>query len=114
MRLIFLFFCSSLVMHYADAGDLLQKINERKARKVFFRESQVWRVLIETVHGLQALHEMGIMHRDIKSANIFLCKPRSGGNNAPNLASRNDTRSVISQSQMSQDSTMNEKGTFLF
>ena len=39
-----------------------------------FRESQVWRVLIETVHGLRAIHDLSVMHRDIKSANIFMFK----------------------------------------
>ena len=47
-------------------------IQDRKKRKVHFRESQVWRVLIETVYGLRSLHEVKVMHRDIKSANIFL------------------------------------------
>ena len=47
-------------------------ISDRKKRKVHFRESQVWRVLIETVYGLKAMHELSVMHRDIKSANIFL------------------------------------------
>ena len=47
-------------------------IQDRKKRKVHFRESQVWRVLIETVYGLRAMHEYSVMHRDIKSANIFL------------------------------------------
>ena len=47
-------------------------ISDRKRRKVHFRESQVWRVLIETVYGLRAMHELSVMHRDIKSANIFL------------------------------------------
>ena len=47
-------------------------ISDRKKRKVHFRESQVWRVLIETVYGLRAMHELSVMHRDIKSANIFL------------------------------------------
>jgi len=37
----------------------------------------VWRVLIETVHGLKQMHELNIMHRDIKSANVFLCQPKS-------------------------------------
>lgn len=31
-------------------------------------------MLIETVHGLKAMHEINIMHRDIKCANIFLSK----------------------------------------
>lgn len=61
-----------IVMQYADSGDLLKMILERKRMKVHFRESQVWRVLIETVYGLRAMHELRVMHRDIKSANIFL------------------------------------------
>jgi NIMA (never in mitosis gene a)-related kinase len=60
-------------MSHADKGDLLELINERKKLKLFFRESQVWRVLIETVHGLRQMHNLNIMHRDIKSANVFLC-----------------------------------------
>ena len=59
-------------MQCADSGDLLKMINDRKKRKVHFRESQVWRVLIETVYGLRAMHDLRVMHRDIKSANIFL------------------------------------------
>ena len=59
-------------MQLADGGDLLRMISDRKKRKVHFRESQVWRVLIETVYGLRAMHELSVMHRDIKSANIFL------------------------------------------
>jgi len=60
-------------MSHADKGDLLELINERKKLKLFLRESQVWRVLIETVHGLRQMHNLNIMHRDIKSANVFLC-----------------------------------------
>lgn len=60
-------------MSHADKGDLLELINERKKLKLFLKESQVWRVLIETVHGLRQMHNLNIMHRDIKSANVFLC-----------------------------------------
>lgn len=63
-------------MQHADGGDLLQKINEAKEKKIYFKESQVWRVLIETVHGLKVMHSLNVMHRDIKSANIFLCQPK--------------------------------------
>jgi NIMA (never in mitosis gene a)-related kinase 1/4/5 len=31
-------------------------------------------VLIETVHGLKSMHDLKIMHRDIKCANVFLTK----------------------------------------
>ena len=66
-------------MECADSGDLLKMISDRKKRKVHFRESQVWRLLIETVYGLRAMHELHVMHRDIKSANIFLCKHKTNG-----------------------------------
>lgn len=68
----------NLVMQLADGGDLLKMITDRKKRKVHFRESQVWRVLIETVYGLRAMHELRVMHRDIKSANIFLYRNFEG------------------------------------
>ena len=61
-------------MELADSGDLLKMISDRKRRKVHFRESQVWRLLIEIVYGLRSMHDLHVMHRDIKSANIFLCK----------------------------------------
>lgn len=34
----------------------------------------MWRVLIESVCGLKSMHDMSVMHRDIKCANIFLFK----------------------------------------
>ena len=64
----------NLVMQLAEGGDLLKMISDRRRNKVHFRESQVWRVLIETVYGLRAMHELSVMHRDIKSANIFLSR----------------------------------------
>ena len=63
-----------IVMTYADNGDLLQMIQERKTLQVYFKEKQVWRVLIECVHGLKSMHDISVMHRDIKCANIFLFK----------------------------------------
>jgi NIMA (never in mitosis gene a)-related kinase 1/4/5 len=37
-------------------------------------ENEVWRIFIQIVKGLRAIHEMNIMHRDLKCANVFLNK----------------------------------------
>lgn len=35
-------------------------------------EEDVWRIFIYIVRGLKALHDAQILHRDLKSANVFL------------------------------------------
>ena len=38
------------------------------------KEKHIWKILIQVVKGLKSLHELRILHRDMKSANIFLFK----------------------------------------
>ena len=61
-----------IVMEFADKGDLLQKITEHKKHSIFFDESTIWRIFIQLVKGLKSLHDLNILHRDLKSANVFL------------------------------------------
>ena len=61
-----------IVMEYADKGDLYQKISQFKKMNCQFEEIDVWRIFIQMVRGLKALHELKILHRDLKSANVFL------------------------------------------
>ena len=63
-----------IVMEYADNGDLFQLITERKKTKNYFTEQEVWKIFIQLLNGLKALHDFKILHRDIKSANVFLFK----------------------------------------
>ena len=61
-----------LVMEYADKGDLYQKISQFKKIGCLIEEIDIWKIFIQMVKGLKALHDLNIMHRDLKSANIFL------------------------------------------
>ena len=61
-----------LVMEYADKGDLSKRIEEQKKRNKYFNERDIWRIFVQLVKGLKSLHDLNILHRDIKSSNIFL------------------------------------------
>jgi NIMA (never in mitosis gene a)-related kinase len=41
---------------------------------VRLNEKFLWSILIQLTQGLKALHDLGIFHRDLKSANVFLNK----------------------------------------
>ena len=61
-------------MEYADGGDLLHKINKCKQMRSSIPEKECWNYFVQAVRGLQTLHELKIVHRDIKCANLFLTK----------------------------------------
>jgi NIMA (never in mitosis gene a)-related kinase len=64
----------NIVMEFADGGDLQSKINELKKSYRYMKEEEIWSILYQMIIGLEALHNIKIVHRDIKCANIFLTK----------------------------------------
>ena len=64
----------NIVMEFADDGDIQSKIKNNQKKKLYFTEDTIWNLLIQILEGLNYLHENKIMHRDLKSANIFLNK----------------------------------------
>jgi NIMA (never in mitosis gene a)-related kinase len=64
----------NIVMEHADDGDLESKIQKHIKNKTNFSENEIWSYLIQMIQGLKALHDNKIMHRDLKSANVFLMK----------------------------------------
>ena len=64
--------CLCLVMEYAHDGDLFQRIQMYQKKGSYMSESFVWGIIIQLARGLKALHDLNIVHRDLKSANVFL------------------------------------------
>ncbi len=63
-----------IVMEYADDCDLESKINQKIKSNTFFTQNEVINIFVQIINGLKVLHEKKIIHRDLKSANIFLTK----------------------------------------
>ena len=67
-------FSLNIVMEFADGGDLSKLIENNKKKHVNFEEKIIWEWIFQLLNGLLYLHTNHIMHRDLKSANIFLMK----------------------------------------
>jgi len=63
-----------IVLEYADGGDLMQRVEERKKTGDSFQEKEIWSYFVQMLQGINALHESQIVHRDLKCANVFLMK----------------------------------------
>nr|XP_021516772.1 serine/threonine-protein kinase Nek5 isoform X2 [Meriones unguiculatus] len=61
-----------IVMEYCDGGDLLQRIQRQQG--VLFSEDQILCWFVQISLGLKHIHDRKVLHRDIKSQNIFLSK----------------------------------------
>lgn len=55
-----------IVMEFAEGGDLQQLINKHKKCKENIAEHDVWKYCIQMINGIKYLHEMKIVHRDLK------------------------------------------------
>ena len=64
----------NIVMELADDGDIASKIKHNLESHLFFKEKTIWSILIQILQGMKYLHDNKIIHRDLKSANIFLMK----------------------------------------
>lgn len=61
-------------MEFCDGGDLFEKVSMHKKRTTIFSEEEIWTTFIQALRGLNSMHKLDILHRDIKSANIFMNK----------------------------------------
>uniref|UniRef100_A0A7S0ZLX4 non-specific serine/threonine protein kinase n=1 Tax=Noctiluca scintillans TaxID=2966 RepID=A0A7S0ZLX4_NOCSC len=59
-----------IVMDYADGGDVHQEIKRREGKLI--QESRVLEWFVQTCIALKHVHERKVLHRDLKTQNIFL------------------------------------------
>ena len=64
----------NIVMEYCEYGDLDSYIKNLKKNNKHLSENQIWKFFIEICTGLSYMHNKKILHRDMKSSNIFLTK----------------------------------------
>jgi len=62
----------NIVMELCENGDLGLHLKQQKGRNL--SEQRIWKFFIEMCLGIQYLHTNRILHRDIKTINMFLTK----------------------------------------
>lgn len=65
----------NIIQEYCQHGDLNTYIRKQNGKNLI--ENFIWKVFIQLCLGVQYLHSKNIIHRDIKSLNIFLTKDNS-------------------------------------
>jgi NIMA (never in mitosis gene a)-related kinase len=62
----------NIIMEYCENGDLGIYLKRQMGRQL--AEQKIWKFMIEMCLGLQYLHANKILHRDVKTINMFLTK----------------------------------------
>jgi len=62
----------NILMEYCENGDLGLHMKRQMGRML--PEAKIWKFFLEMCLGLQYLHANKILHRDIKTINMFLTK----------------------------------------
>eukprot|EP00615_Pteridomonas_danica_P011966 CAMPEP_0114374868 /NCGR_PEP_ID=MMETSP0101-20121206/35919_1 /TAXON_ID=38822 ORGANISM="Pteridomonas danica, Strain PT" /NCGR_SAMPLE_ID=MMETSP0101 /ASSEMBLY_ACC=CAM_ASM_000211 /LENGTH=1368 /DNA_ID=CAMNT_0001528785 /DNA_START=233 /DNA_END=4339 /DNA_ORIENTATION=- len=71
-----------IVTEFADRGDLSVHIKTQKDNPElgYFKEREVMSIFVQLCRALRHVHHLNILHRDLKSQNVFLAScPRSHG-----------------------------------
>ena len=61
-----------IVMEHADGGDLSASITKRRTENKPYLEEEAMRIFVQICFALRHIHKANILHRDLKSQNIFM------------------------------------------
>lgn len=61
-----------LVLEYADGGDLSVQVSVRAPYMAHFKETEVLMITAQVGLALKYLHDRNVLHRDVKTQNVFL------------------------------------------
>ena len=64
----------NIIMEFADGGSLENRIQRQQALKQNFQECTVLDVLSQLLAAVAYMHDMLVLHRDIKPDNVFLMR----------------------------------------
>ena len=62
----------NIIFEFPQNGNLSNKINYAIKNGMYMEECVIWNVLVQILNGVNYLHKKGIIHRNLKSKNIFL------------------------------------------
>ena len=72
-------------MVYCDGGDIYSKIKGNNSKGKNFSEDQILEWMVQMALALFYLHERKILHRDMKTQNIFLKNGKVSSFNSTNF-----------------------------
>ena len=61
-----------IIMEYCEEGDLAHHVKRMRNKKEYFSEDLILNWFLQIAFALRYIHERKILHRDIKTSNIFL------------------------------------------
>jgi len=65
-----------IITEFAEQGDLYSLIQTQKKKKMYISEKEIWKLLWQLSLAVLHLHVHNVIHRDIKTLNIFLTKDK--------------------------------------
>ncbi|KAK6972783.1 serine/threonine-protein kinase Nek6 [Biomphalaria glabrata] len=63
-----------MILDYCDGGNLSERIQDAAQKLLKFSEKQIMQWFIQIVMAVQYIHSKHILHRDLKTENVFLNK----------------------------------------